>query len=135
MNTQKEKVFVIIDDKEHLSLEIKKFLVEEVGLNTVEIITVFKSTTQEEILEKVKQINPDIVLLDHNLENNFDGSDIFRELKKKEKILVLGTSVEDQNYCKFHWNRKCILDREDLREHALEKLAHELVKIFEQELI
>lgn len=136
MNKQKNKVFVIIDDKEHLSLEIKKFLIEEIGLNAVEIITVFRSTTQEEILEKIKQINPDIVLLDHDLQNDFDGKDVFEKLRiLKEKTSVLGISVEDQNYCKFHWDRKCLLDREDLRDHALGKLANELGKIFEQELI
>lgn len=135
MNKQREKVFVIVDDKEYLSLEIKKFLIEEVGFNAVEIITVFKSTTQEEVLDKIERINPDIVLLDHDLQNDFDGRDIADKLKiSEEKYFILGTSAEPQNYCKYHWDRKCLLDREHLKDYSLEKLVCELEKVFEQEL-
>ena len=76
------KVLVVEDDK-LLSLLISK-MVEKMGLSVIGT-----AVAGQEAINKVKELTPDLILMDIMLEDDIDGIDVMKQIRKEN----IGTPV------------------------------------------
>lgn len=61
-----------------------------------EVVIVPTTTPLNICVDEIRATHPDVVLLDHDIRNNFTGLDIAKELKG---IRIIGISAGEQEYC------------------------------------
>jgi signal transduction histidine kinase/CheY-like chemotaxis protein len=117
-----KKIKNIVDIENELiknfSLSNYKLLIVEDEIISIKILERFLINTTIEIvkdgnkcIDKIKEFNPDIMLLDGNLENNTNGEDVLNELnnnyetfnKKLLIIIISGRIVKIPQNFKYHY--------------------------------
>ena len=65
-----------------------------------EVVAVPTTTPLNICVAEIRATHPDVVLLDHDVRNNFTGLDIARQLNGIE---IIGISAGEQEYCTKHF--------------------------------
>ena len=91
--TTKKKI-IIVENESIIALDLKLRL-ENFGYNVMD--TAFNG---EDVIEKIGEINPDIVLMDIQLNGNLDGIQIANEIHKLYNIPFIYLSGHDSTILK-----------------------------------
>lgn len=78
-----KRKILIVEDENIASIEIKRALKKN-GFDEIE-----KAFTYEEALEKIRISKPNLIIMDINLEEDKDGIELAKEVKKENNIPIL----------------------------------------------
>lgn len=96
MNNEDEKKVLIVEDDMLLSL-VEERLIQKMGHNVVA-----KVCSGEEAIQKAKELEPDIIVMDIILKGEVDGIDAMQEIRKHSDVPVIYLSG---NSDKFNFER------------------------------
>lgn len=85
-----KKVFLVEDDM--LLSFVEEKLVTKLGYQVVG-----KATTGQQAIDSIRELNPDIVLMDHHLRGDLDGFDVLIEMRNLE-LNTLVIFISGDNY-------------------------------------
>lgn len=92
-----KKVFVV-EDNTRLAPKLIEALAD-----SCEVLLADLELGMDHILDQIKDFSPDVVLLDHYLDQNFYGSTIRKNISG---IKTISISTEEQDYCDEYWGKK-----------------------------
>lgn len=91
------RITIVEDNSKYVSALI------EVLDGTYEVVVVSTNNPLETCVEQINATHPDVVLLDHDIRNDFTGLDIAKRL---QGIRIIGISAGEQGYCSKHFALK-----------------------------
>ena len=86
------KSILIIDDEKELCILLENFLSKKTR-------TIDHSNSLEHGMEKFKQMNPDLLILDHNLPdgNGIDNISFFKQLNNSLQVIIISAMSNLKN--------------------------------------
>lgn len=91
LNFLRNKKVLMIDDDESIINRLKSFMEKITNENF--FFKVYSENNRVNILKYIKNIDPDVIILDYNLSYKTKGIDIMAELPKNLKNKVIGFST------------------------------------------
>jgi two-component system KDP operon response regulator KdpE len=86
------RCILIIDDEKELCVLLENFLAKKAE-------TIDSSNSLESGVEKFKQMNPDLLILDHNLPdgNGIDNISVFKKLNQSLRVIIISAMSNLRN--------------------------------------
>ena len=90
-NEEKGKVLIVEDDM--LLSMVEERLIKRLGFDVVD-----KVTKGSDAIEKVKELNPDIIVMDISLKGDMDGIETMEVIREKSDVPVIYLSGSGDRY-------------------------------------